>query len=328
MKGVIQMAAKFHLWKKLLWAVIMGTFSSSPAISQSRPEFHPVHPAIPNAFDPHCLLVENDSDADYLSDLEEIRLGYDETDRDMDSDGTADGLELGRLYRERIEDLPWWDTHGQEPNVIYKIDFSQWGMEQCEICGAAVNMGFIRIVNPLASEDLDVPWIGLHYMEHGSFSYDGSINDGRVNVVALASVLHDAHLVPVANDTDEDYLGDAEESEIGYDAENPDEDGNWVRDGADLSIGMVEIIAGLPEGPLPDQVYRIENYQYGMELCEVCGEEVNMGFVEIHNPMLGTSIPIDYVALHAMEHESFSYDGTVHEGRVDLATLKVVLEGE
>ncbi len=328
MKGVIQMAAKFHLWKKLLWAVIMGTFSSSPAISQSRPEFHPVHPAIPNAFDPHCLLVENDSDADYLSDLEEIRLGYDETDRDMDSDGTADGLELGRLYRERIEDLPWWDTHGQEPNVIYKIDFSQWGMEQCEICGAAVNMGFIRIVNPLASEDLDVPWICLHYMEHGSFSYDGSINDGRVNVVALASVLHDAHLVPVANDTDEDYLGDAEESEIGYDAENPDEDGNWVRDGADLSIGMVEIIAGLPEGPLPDQVYRIENYQYGMELCEVCGEEVNMGFVEIHNPMLGTSIPIDYVALHAMEHESFSYDGTVHEGRVDLATLKVVLEGE
>jgi hypothetical protein len=165
-------------------------------------------------------------------------------------------------------------------------------------------------------------------MEHGSFSYDGTIHDGRVSVVALSSLLHDAHLIPVANDADTDYLSDREEFEIDYDPKFPDEDGNWVEDGADLSLGMSGTIAQLPQGPLPYKVYRVENHQYGVELCEICGEEVNMGYVEIHNPLLGESIQIDYIALHAMEHESFSYDGTIHEGRVDLVTLRQILEGE
>lgn len=324
---MVAMIDKLRLWKNLIWATVVGAFSVSLAYPQDQLSTHRWREAIPRTDDPHWLLVDNDSDGDFLSDLEEITLGYDENDRDMNDNWWPDGVELARHYQRLIEALPYW-SGGSEPNEIYKVDHSAYGMEYCEICGEVINMGYVQIVNPLSQETLDIHFMGLHYMEHGSFSYDGTFNDGRVDIVALSSVLHDAHLVPVENDSDSDHLSDAEEAAIGYDDQNPDEDGNWVLDGADLAGSMAETIDGLPQGPLPDQVYRIDYIQYGIELCEVCGDEVNMGYVEVHNPMLGTSIQIDYIALHAMVHESFSYDGTIHDGRVDLVTLKEILEGE
>jgi hypothetical protein len=321
------MIDKLQLWRKLLWATVIGVFSTTMAYPQQWLSTHQWKDVSPHPDDPHWLLVDGDLDGDFLSDIEEIALGLDENDRDMNDNWWADGIELGKHYHGITENLPWWAPGDPIPNEIYRIDFSTWGMEQCEICGVLVNMGFIRIVNPQTSESLDIQHIGLHYMLHGSFSYEGTVNDGRVDVVALASILHDAHLVPVENDSDTDYLSDQEESTIGYDPDNPDEDGNWVSDGADLAGQMATIIDGLPQGPLPDQVYRIEHFQYGIEFCEVCGEEVNMGYVEIHNPMLGSSIQIDYVALHTMAHDSFTYDGTIHDGRIDMAALKEILEG-
>jgi hypothetical protein len=190
-------------------------------------------------------------------------------------------------------------------------------------------MGYYTIINPSTGEQLNVQKIGLHYMEHGSFTYDGSYNDGRVDVVALAGILQDPHLITIPGDTDADHLTDGEEASIGYDAANPDENGNWITDGADLARQMSEVIRALPVGPLPDQLYLIEYPQYGIEICAICGEDVNMGYVEIHNPMTGTSFQLPYIALHAMEHESFSYDGTYHQdGRIDLVALKEVLEGK
>jgi hypothetical protein len=327
-KEVIRMAAKISLWKKLVWAAVVGAFSTSPALSENQQSTGNINELVPNQYDPHFLLVENDSDRDFLSDLEEISLGYDDEDRDMNLNQQPDGLEVGRHYHGLIENLPWWDLISPEPNGIYKIDHGMDGLEHCEVCGTRVDMGYVQIVNPLTGEDLVAHYISLHYMSHGSFSYAGEYHEGRVDVVALSNVLHDAHLSTVVNDTDEDYLNDLEEADIGYDQQAPDEDGNWVRDGADLAKNMAEEIDRLPVGFLPDQVYKTLHYQYGIEFCEVCGEEVNMGYEEIHNPMLGQSIQVDCIALHAMGHESFDYDGTIHEGRVHLAALKEILEGE
>jgi hypothetical protein len=323
------MIERIRFWKKLLWATVVGAFSTSLAFPQAYETQRKNREAVPDIENPHWLHVENDTDGDLLSDEEEITLGYDENDRDMNENWWRDGVELGKLYKEIIENLPVRETGEPEPLGIYKIDFIYSGNEYCEVCGEWVNMGWYTIVNPSTGEELDVQKIGLHYMKHGSFTYDGSYNDGRVNVVALASILHDPHLIAVPGDTDADHLTDAEEESIGYDAENPDQDGNWITDGADLARGMAQAISALPVGPLPDEVYMIEYLQYGIETCEICGENVNMGYVEIHNPMTGISIQLPCIALHSMGHESFSYSGSYHQdGRVDLATLKEVLEGE
>ncbi len=322
------MIEKLRFWKKLLIATVVGAFSTTLAFPQGYDTRRKNREAVPDIENPHWLYVENDTDGDLLADEEEIALGYDENDRDMNENWWRDGVELGKLYKNIIENLPVREMGEPEPFGIYKIDYVAYGFEYCMVCGELVNMGYYTIVNPVTGEEVDVQKMGFHYMKHGSFTYDGGYHDGRVDVVALAGVLHDPHLIPVTGDTDSDYLTDAEEESIGSDAEDPDEDGNWITDGADLAHQMAQDINALPVGPLPDQVYRIENMAYGFEICEICGEDVNMGYVEIHNPMRDTSFQLDYIALHSMEHESFDYEGSIHEGRIDLVTLKEVLEGE
>lgn len=55
-----------------------------------------------------------------------------------------------------------------------------------------------------------------------------------------------SHLVPLAEDTDGDYLSDWEESSIGYSATDPDEDGNGVLDGQDLARELALRVRALP----------------------------------------------------------------------------------
>jgi len=55
--------------------------------------------------------------------------------------------------------------------------------------GEYVNMGYIVIVNPLKDIKVEVPYIALHYMEHGSLSYRGDLHEGRVDPVKLAEAL-------------------------------------------------------------------------------------------------------------------------------------------
>ncbi len=322
------MIEKIHFWKKLLWATVVGAFSTSLAFPQALETVRKSREAVPDIDDPHWLYVENDTDGDLLADEEEIALGYDENDRDMNANWWPDGVELGKLFNEIIESLPVREPNEPEPCGTYKIDVVAYGSEYCEVCGETVNMGYYTIVNPVTGVELDVQKMGVHFLKHGSFTYDGGYHDGRVDPVALANILHDPHLVPVAGDSDGDYLSDMEEASIGFDPEDPDEDGNWIADGAHLAHQMAQTIQSLPQGPLPDQVYRIDHVQYGIEICEVCGEDVNMGYVEVHNPMTGTSFQVDYIALHSMEHESFDYQGSIHEGRLDPAGIREVLEGE
>jgi hypothetical protein len=53
-------------------------------------------------------------------------------------------------------------------------------------------MGFLRVINPDIPDSLEIPYIGLHYMEHGSFSYYGDLHVGRVNPVKLKELLEHA----------------------------------------------------------------------------------------------------------------------------------------
>jgi hypothetical protein len=66
----------------------------------------------------------------------------------------------------------------------------QRGLETCDICGTAVNMGYWQIVNLRLGLSIDVPVLVLHYMGHGSFSYAGDVHGkGRANVPLLVKML-------------------------------------------------------------------------------------------------------------------------------------------
>jgi hypothetical protein len=283
----------------------------------------PGPPSGVGASDPHQIPVRRDADRDLLSDDEEQELRYNPEDPDMNANATSDGVELAGLHHQMIEALP---TQPQSDEV-YRVDVLQYGVEVCSICGQTVNMGYVTIVNPLTGQSLDIPYIGLHYLQHGSFTYRGNIHDDRASLVDIEAVLRDGHVRPLLCDGDRDFLTDGEEARLGTDAAHPDENGNWVRDGVELSAELAAVIEALPEGPLPGQVYKIEHLTWGLETCAICGETTNMGTVEIVDPVQGISIEIPLISLHYMAHGAFSYTGDIHQGRVDVATLRDLLLG-
>lgn len=327
------MAKKIRLWRKLLRGAFISLLSSvftlpgqglgGRTLDGIQPPSQPEKRMF--LYDFHWLRVAGDSDHDLLADHEETTLKTDPYDPDMNADSTLDGLEIGWKYSEMIESLPLWVEGEPVPPEIYRIDTEAWGIETCEICGEIVNMGFTTVVNPFSDSEIDIPFIGLHYLRHGSFSYRGDVHDDRVDIDRLSHVMMDAHRLPVPDDTDEDLLADGEEYDIGMDPLDRDENGNWEPDGADLSSMFRERIEELPEGPMPGETYKIYHYAYGVEQCEICGETVNMGSVEITDPVREKTIEFPIIGLHYLAHGGFSYDGSLHEGRVDVATLADIL---
>ena len=196
-------------------------------------------------------------------------------------------------------------------------------------------MGTMEIISPLLGLRVEFPILSLHYMGHGSFSYDGTTNTGRTNVPLLMRTLElrfpydpNAHQLPVdAGDLDEDFLADSEELAAGYNLHDPDQDNDITPDGIELAKQCLEIVNQLPpyeEGIA--ETYRVENEQWGQETCDICGAIRNMGFVTITNPNLALSIDLPYISLHYIGHGSFSYAGSSNSGRVDIALLAKVLE--
>ena len=96
--------------------------------------------------------------------------------------------------------------------------------------------------------------------------------------------------------------------------------------GVELSRRMWVIIKHLPTSKQSDRPYRVEHTAYGIERCEICGEELNMGRVEIINPVKGISISFPYMGLHYMRHGSFKYQGSDNKRIVDAGLLGKVLE--
>lgn len=159
---------------------------------------------------------------------------------------------------------------------------------------------------------------------------------------ALGAPKPDGHQVPVSQDADSDLLSSAEEVAIGYLPFNSDQNRNTVFDGVELAQHGAGLINGLPVYvpgtmmPIPDGPYKVRREMFGSEICDICGQKVNMGGIEILNPRVGLQYPdpndpldgavLPDLALHYMEHGSFNCLGDVHHGRVDVPRLLRVVE--
>ena len=304
---------------------------------------------LPYAPEAHQLPVEEDMDGDLLADSEEKALSYLPFEPDQNRNGTSDGVELAKLCEADINDLPTWDPQSgnPEPNVTYKYYVYTFGLETCDICGQQFNMGGVVVVNPNRSLTVNCPFISLHYMEHGSYSYSGSTNKGRLDVYTLLRALElrlpyqpNDHQLPVPKDADADLLANKEEFAIGYKPFDDDQNENEIPDGVELAKRLAADVRDLPQwygfGDPPKETYKFEHALDGLEQCCICGQWIHMGGWEIKNPKLGLHYPnhedplngtfLPDLALHYMEHGSFDCYGNLHSGRVDLQRLMRVLE--
>ncbi|MBN2272599.1 MAG: hypothetical protein JXN61_18445, partial [Sedimentisphaerales bacterium] len=143
-----------------------------------------------------------------------------------------------------------------------------------------------------------------------------SLGTGVTLHKALAAFTPDVHQLPVAHDSDGDLLADAEEATLAYLEFERDQNRNDILDGAELAQLCAADINDLPlEGEaLPGETYKVEHWTFGMEYCDQCGMPINMGFLEVVNPARALTASCSFIALHYMEHGSFSYAGTEHAG--------------
>lgn len=305
-------------------------------------------PPVASPADAHQTAVAADADGDLLADREETALGYRPSQSDQDCSGTVDGAELAVRCAQAIAELPL-NTETTSPDQIHKEEWLVFGSEACSVCGEIVNMGSLRIINPPLGLRLDVPFVAVHCMEHGALGYSGDVNQGRVDIAKLAQVLGlrfpckaDVHQLPLdyvapsgeplatdVNDLDNDALADSEELAAGLNLYDADQDENLVPDGIQLAKRCAEAIDALPTADYGatdiEGIYKISYMMRGLEWCEACGLAVNMGYWLIVNAETGASMEVSEIARHAMEHGSFSYVGTLHTGRADVAALLEIL---
>jgi len=311
--------------------ITLGTgLSLNKALAQYTPDIHEIQ-------------FSHDSDLDLLADSEEDALGYIYSNPDQNRNGIPDGVELAKLCAAAFNQLP--DCSQADPNQICKGLAQAWGSEYCDICGEIINMGSAWATNPHLALTVEFPILAIHYMEHGSFQYAGSIHDGRVDVTALLQTLGlrlpcdpNDHRLAVEKDSDTDLLSNKEEFAIGYQPFDDDQNKNQIPDGAELAKRCATVVAELPQQheAEPNEIYKIEHALDGTERCYICGQNIHMGGWEIINPRLGLHYPepndplsgafLPDLALHYMEHGSFDCYGDTHKGRVDIPRLLRVLE--
>ncbi len=302
--------------------------------------------AIPSAWsgeppegNPHLIPLEawEDADRDFLADAEEEIMKMDPADPDEDANLVADGIDLAQTLSDAVDSLP----DGPAAHTPYVQHFMAYGLEACSACGEQINMGFMKITNPLENQSVAIPYIAKHYMEHGGFSYDGSVHQGRVEVPVLRTVLQSdglAHFLPepAGTDADTDGLRDPEEDHFETDPNLPDTDGDGLIDGIDLARGLRAQLDSLPKVGRPedgprDRPFIVEHPMDGIEICPQCGEKVVMDVWDVINPVAKTSISIPSMALHTMRHGAFRWKGGGlfgGDGRVDPVQLHAVLTGQ
>ena len=166
-------------------------------------------------------------------------------------------------------------------------------------------------------------------MAHGGLVYEGDVHYANRVLPSVVSTLvfgsGHSHELLVEGDSDNDGLTDAEEGQMYFLTNDPDTDGDGVKDGPDLAFFLHEAIEGLPVGPLPDQPYIIHHLTYGIYECLVCGESINMGSMEIVDPIHGKSTWVSYYNDHFMKHGSFSTDRPDLYARLDMLELADVI---
>ena len=158
----------------------------------------------------------------------------------------------------------------------------------------------------------------------------------------LAGYTPDSHQLPVSQDADADLLSNKEEIAIAYQPFTPDQNRNEIPDGVELAKRCTSVINELytyipgTMMPIPYRTYKVKHALFGVEQCDICGQEIHMGGWEIINPKLNLNYPdpndpldgtfLPDLALHYMEHGSLDCYGTEHTGRVDIARLLRVLQ--
>ena len=130
----------------------------------------------------HLIRLENDLDNDYLKDEWEEPLKLNPKRFDTDGDGIPDGIQLALKMEAEIKNPPSW----------IKIDtYYYHGSYTCTKCGEMINMGGLDLINTQKNDSVYIRFLALHFMEHGSFAYEGEEAgaSGIVNPVKLDSVL-------------------------------------------------------------------------------------------------------------------------------------------
>jgi hypothetical protein len=292
-----------------------------------------------HAGDPHWLPLPtyDDPDGDFLASTEEVILGQDPANPDRDGNGQPDGPGLALAWSATIDTLTTKPS-ATEPYLVHHLAF---GLENCQVCGAQENMGFITIVNPLENQSLDLPYLAKHFLDHGSFSYAGTVHAGRVNPPLLAAVLTSAGLAHFLaespeNDADNDGLRDWEEHVFLSDPANRDTDGNRILDGIDVMRALRAQLGALPRASSPetgpkDQPFVVEHPMDGVETCPRCGERVVMDLWDVINPLTHASVRLPSMALHYLEHGGPAWKGGQllgGAGRVNPCRLRAVLTGQ
>jgi len=215
------------------------------------------------------------------------------------------------------------------------IEHPAYGFYNCPICGEAVNMGYVTVHNPMHVLEIDIPYMALHFMEHGSFSYIIGDDTTRVDIpllnktIAPLDTLH--HALATPNDTDNDGLNETAEQYFDMEVDNPYTHDIGIDDGHEIAQALIEnisILPVIPSGTTPpgDSIYIVPIPVLGIEDCNICGRTLNMGMAYIHNPLQGSSITLPFMALHYMSHSRFVYDGTENQGEIDPIALCVLLE--
>ncbi len=92
---------------------------------------------------------------------------------------------LKTYYDERISTLP----HDSIDYAPYIIEEPAYGFEICPVCSDTVNLGRVRIINHLNNLADTIPYIGLHYLQNGSFAYRGDAHTGSIEPVRLYRIL-------------------------------------------------------------------------------------------------------------------------------------------
>lgn len=288
--------------------------------------------------DPHQtpLSQYEDSDADLLKDAEEAILNTNPYNPDEDNNKSLDGVDLALSLYSLVSKLSTEPTNNQ-PYITFYMAF---GVESCNVCGEPINMGLCRITNPLENQSIDLSIIALHYMEHGSFTYSGSIHKGRVNAPLLKTIIESsglAHFIKESSngDKDNDGLRDYEEALFNTNPDDNDTNDNLILDGIELARQFKSRLDALPRATSPetgrkDRPFVVETSMDGIEICPRCGESVAMNIWRVYNPVNNISISISSMALHYLEHSGFCWEGgnlLGGQGRVDPAQLRAVLDG-
>jgi len=272
--------------------------------------------------DAHWVTVPGDDDDDYLTNSEELITGI---------FPSGESHTLAQSHKALIDSLPRVIT----PNSCYVIEHPTYGYYNCPICGELANMGYVTVHNPMHELEIDIPYMALHFMEHGSFSYIIEDDTTRIDIallnktIAPYDILH--HALATPNDPDNDGLNNIAETYFDMDYDNPYTHNIGIDDGHEISQSLIEKIASLPvippgTTPPADSIYIEPQLVWGVEDCSICGRTQNMGLAIIHNPIQGTSMTFPFMALHYMSHGRFVYDGTINQGEIDPIALYILLD--